>query len=136
MDQSLREVVRRRAENACEYCRIAQEATPLIAFHIEHIVSRQHGGSDDPAGLALACDRCNAYKGPNITSRAYTNVLDASRKVAVSQPTFSSLQSVHSHLWLADDAALYWARPVGCANQVFFRPREKEQLPNRPAPLA
>ena len=68
MDQSLREVVRRRAGNACEYCRIAQEATPLIAFHVEHIVSRQHGGSDDPAGLALACDRCNAYKGPNITS--------------------------------------------------------------------
>ena len=45
-----------------------QEATPLIAFHIEHIVSRQHGGKDDPAGLALACDRCNAYKGPNLTS--------------------------------------------------------------------
>jgi len=40
---------------------------PLIAFHVEHIVSRQHGGNDDPAGLALACDRCNAYKGPNIT---------------------------------------------------------------------
>jgi hypothetical protein len=68
MDQSLREVVRRRAGNACEYCQIPQEATPLIAFHVEHIVSRQHGGSDDPAGLALACDRCNAYKGPNITS--------------------------------------------------------------------
>ena len=45
-----------------------QDATPLIAFHVEHIVSRQHGGSDDPAGLALACDRCNAYKGPNLTS--------------------------------------------------------------------
>jgi hypothetical protein len=45
-----------------------QEATPLIAFHVEHIVSRQHGGSDDPSGLALACDRCNAYKGPNLTS--------------------------------------------------------------------
>jgi len=45
-----------------------QEATPLIPFHVEHIVSRQHGGSDDPGGLALACDRCNAYKGPNLTS--------------------------------------------------------------------
>ena len=31
-------------------------------------VSRQHGGTDDPGGLALACDRCNAYKGPNLTS--------------------------------------------------------------------
>src|SRR5258708_12105178 len=68
MDQSLREVVRIRAGNACEYCRIPQQATPLIAFHVEHIVSRQHGGSDDPGGLALACDRCNAYKGPNLTS--------------------------------------------------------------------
>jgi hypothetical protein len=68
VDQDLREVVRRRAGNLCEYCHIPQEATPLIAFHVEHIVSRQHGGSDDPAGLALACDRCNAYKGPNITS--------------------------------------------------------------------
>jgi hypothetical protein len=68
MDASLRELVRGRAGNACEYCRMPQQATPLIPFHIEHIVSRQHGGSDDPSGLALACDRCNAYNGPNLTS--------------------------------------------------------------------
>src|SRR5262249_25135698 len=58
----------RRAGNACEYCRIAQESTPLIPFHVEHIVPKQHGGFDDPDHLALACDRCNAYKGPNLTS--------------------------------------------------------------------
>ena len=48
-----------------------QAATPLIPFHVEPIVSKQHGGTDDPSGLALACDRCNrcnAYKGPNLTS--------------------------------------------------------------------
>lgn len=45
-----------------------QEATLLMAFDVEHIVSRQHGGTDDLEGLALACDRCNAYKGPNLTS--------------------------------------------------------------------
>jgi hypothetical protein len=45
-----------------------QAATPLIPFQVEHIVSKQHGGTDDPSGLALACDRCNAYKGPNLTS--------------------------------------------------------------------
>ena len=38
-----------------------QEATPLIPFHVEHIVSRQHGGTGDPSGLALACDRCNDH---------------------------------------------------------------------------
>src|SRR5438093_12560291 len=68
MDARTREFVRRRAANACEYCRIAQESTPLIPFHIEHIVPKQHGGTDDPDYLALACDRCNAYKGPNLTS--------------------------------------------------------------------
>jgi hypothetical protein len=68
MDQGLRGVVRRRAGDACEYGRLPQQGTPLIAFHIEHIVLRQHRGTDDPDGLALACDRCNAYKGPNLTS--------------------------------------------------------------------
>jgi len=68
MDRTLRELVRRRAGNACEYCRLPQDATPLISFHIEHIVSRQHGSTEAPDALALACDRCNAYKGPNLTS--------------------------------------------------------------------
>jgi hypothetical protein len=38
-----------------------------VAFHIEHIVAKQHGGSDDPSNLALACGRCNLHKGPNLT---------------------------------------------------------------------
>ena len=68
MDERTRELVRRRAGHACEYCRLPQQATPLIPFHVEHIVSRQHGGANDLDQLALACDRCNAYKGPNLTS--------------------------------------------------------------------
>lgn len=52
----------------CEYCRLPQSATPLIPFHVEHITAKQHGGGSDPSGLALACDRCNAYKGPNLSS--------------------------------------------------------------------
>ena len=68
MEPAIRELVRKRAGNACEYCGIPQQATPLISFHIEHVVARQHGGSDAQDMLALACDRCNAYKGPNLTS--------------------------------------------------------------------
>lgn len=47
-----------------------QEATPFIAFHIEHVIASQHldDGDDDPSGLAYACDRCNAFKGPNLSS--------------------------------------------------------------------
>jgi 5-methylcytosine-specific restriction endonuclease McrA len=68
LDQRVRELVRDRARSACEYCRIPQSATLLIPFHVEHIVPKQHGGSDEPEGLALACDRCNLHKGPNLSS--------------------------------------------------------------------
>jgi len=66
MDAATRALVRRRAGDRCEYCHIPQAATPLIPFHAEHIIARQHRKDDHPDGLALACDRCNAYKGPNI----------------------------------------------------------------------
>jgi hypothetical protein len=68
MDARTRQLVRLRAGDICEYCRIPQMATPVIPFHVEHVIAKQHGGTDDPRGLALACDRCNAFKGPNLTS--------------------------------------------------------------------
>jgi hypothetical protein len=39
----------------------------VATFHIEHIIPRQHGGTDDLANLALACYHCNHHKGPNLT---------------------------------------------------------------------
>ncbi len=67
MDAELRDLVWRRAGECCEYCRLPQEAVPLT-FHIEHIIARQHRGPTEANNLALACDRCNAYKGPNLSS--------------------------------------------------------------------
>jgi hypothetical protein len=69
MDASTRDLVRWRAGERCEYCRLQQEHSGLI-HHIEHIVARQHGGSDDPYNLALACHRSNLHKGPNLTGIA------------------------------------------------------------------
>jgi hypothetical protein len=66
MDAAAREFVRRRAGNRCEYCLLRQEQSGL-SHHVEHIIAKQHGGLDDPANLALACNRCNASKGPNLT---------------------------------------------------------------------
>jgi 5-methylcytosine-specific restriction endonuclease McrA len=68
MDAATRQFVRRRAVNRCEYCLIPQEATPFIPFHVEHVVPRQHLHDDRVENLALACDRCNAFKGTNLTS--------------------------------------------------------------------
>jgi hypothetical protein len=66
MDATLREFVRRRAGGRCEYCHPAQEFSEL-RFHVEHIMPRQHGGSDDDENLGLACPECNLVKGPNLT---------------------------------------------------------------------
>jgi hypothetical protein len=67
MEASIRYFVRQRAEDCCEYCRLPQRAVDA-RFHIEHIIALQHGGTDDPSNLALACDRCNLYKGTNLAS--------------------------------------------------------------------
>ena len=67
MPSYVRELVRTRAGDRCEYCHIPQSATPFTPFHIEHVIARQHLDDDTPANLALACDRCNAYKGPNLS---------------------------------------------------------------------
>ncbi|MDP8983196.1 MAG: HNH endonuclease [Acidobacteriota bacterium] len=66
MDTATRDLVRRRAAERCEYCQLHQGNSELV-HHVEHIVAKQHGGSDDPNNLALACHRCNLHKGPNLT---------------------------------------------------------------------
>jgi hypothetical protein len=66
MDAATRRLVRQRARERCEYCRLPQSAQPFVAFHVEHIVARQHGGTDDLENLCVACERCNAFKGPNL----------------------------------------------------------------------
>ena len=66
MDPALRELVRDRAGARCEYCHLPQQFSEL-QFHLEHIIPRQHGGSNNAENLALACPECNLLKGPNLT---------------------------------------------------------------------
>ena len=66
MDATTRDVVRRRADNRCEYCLLPQAYSELT-HHVEHVIAKQHGGSDDVDNLALPCHRCNLRKGPNLT---------------------------------------------------------------------
>ena len=63
----LRELVRQRAGDRCEYCHLPQEFSDLH-FHIEHVTPRQHGGTEAPDNLALACPECNFAKGPNLAA--------------------------------------------------------------------
>jgi len=67
MDERTKARVRERAGNRCEYCKLHQDDSPLAALHVEHILPRFHGGSDDLDNLALACIDCNLHKGTNLT---------------------------------------------------------------------
>jgi hypothetical protein len=85
MDARLRQLVRERAGHRCEYCRVPQ-AVLRFALQIEHIVARQHLGGNAEDNLALACDRCNLHKGPNLSgidpgSGELTRLFDPRRDV-------------------------------------------------------
>ncbi|MCL4298172.1 MAG: HNH endonuclease [Anaerolineae bacterium] len=64
---ALRQLVFERAEARCEYCLLPQS----IAAHKhepDHIIPKQHDGETHADNLALACVRCNRYKGYNVGS--------------------------------------------------------------------
>ena len=58
----LQRLVRERAEDLCEYCRLSQ-ARQVATFHIDHVIPRIEGGKTEPENLALACGSCSLRKG-------------------------------------------------------------------------
>lgn len=69
MKVSTRALVRARAEQRCEYCRLHERDLPLFSFHVDHILSKKHGGTDDPKLLAWSCHYCNLAKSSNLSGR-------------------------------------------------------------------
>jgi HNH endonuclease len=67
IDAATRRLVRERAGHRCEYCGVLQAQQSFPFFHVDHIIALQHGGTDDPANLALSCYHCNLHKGANLT---------------------------------------------------------------------
>ena len=65
MNKAIEQEVRRHAAERCEYCHLPQSLTRL-KFSIDHVQSKQHGGSNELENLALACGYCNRHKGPNV----------------------------------------------------------------------
>jgi hypothetical protein len=63
--KAVRQLVRNRAGNCCEYCRLPA-AAGTVPFHVDHINPLKHGGSDDSDNLCLACYKCNAHKGHDL----------------------------------------------------------------------
>ncbi|MEJ7708340.1 MAG: HNH endonuclease signature motif containing protein [Pyrinomonadaceae bacterium] len=56
-----------RAQGCCEYCLLHQDDTQF-AHQIDHLIAIKHGGQTDRDNLALACLKCNRYKGSDLTA--------------------------------------------------------------------
>jgi hypothetical protein len=69
MTRLFRQLVRERAGQRCEYCRLPDFAAPASTFHVEHVIARQHGGTDALENCCWSCHRCNLHKGPNLSGR-------------------------------------------------------------------
>ncbi|MEM7013549.1 MAG: HNH endonuclease signature motif containing protein [Verrucomicrobiota bacterium] len=54
-------LVRNRAEDRCQYCRMHQSLQGAT-FHIEHVIPVSAGGASDESNLVLACPSCNLHK--------------------------------------------------------------------------
>lgn len=64
---TLRREVGERAHSRCEYCGVPEDAR-LAPHEPDHVIGEQHGGATTLDNLALACFRCNRFKGPNIAT--------------------------------------------------------------------
>jgi HNH endonuclease len=67
MTPALRDQVRARAGDFCEYCRLPQECTTL-PHEADHIRSQKHRGPTTLDNLCWACARCNNFKGSDVSS--------------------------------------------------------------------
>ena len=66
MDPDLAQLVRRRAESCCEYCRLP-DGCLRFRHEMDHIIATKHRGSNDAGNRALACFECNHSKGACIS---------------------------------------------------------------------
>lgn len=62
ISNTTKKLVRKRAKYLCEYCHSSEEAGAAL-FEIDHITPQSFPNSTDEVNnLALACQRCNAYR--------------------------------------------------------------------------
>jgi hypothetical protein len=123
MDASTRKLVRERAADRCEYCGLRQSAFPALRFHVEHIRAHQHGGSDDPSNLALACGHCNRHKGPNLAG------IDP--ETGQMAPLFNPRQDDRSEHFAVRGIVIFGLTPVGRATVNVLAMNSQTQLENR-----
>ncbi|MBZ0293682.1 MAG: HNH endonuclease [Anaerolineae bacterium] len=118
-----RHLVRERAGNCCEYCRVSQTGR-LVGFQVDHIIAIKHDGTDTDDNLCLACYECNIYKGSNVAAldpltRDATKLYDPRQ------------QKWDGHFKLNSDATLTGLTPEGRATINVLRMNDEERVKQR-----
>ena len=118
-----RRLVRERAGNCCEYCRLSQTGQ-LVRFQIDHIIAIKHGGTDTDENLCLACYECNIYKGSNVAAldpltRDATKLYDPRQ------------QKWDDHFKISADATLSGLTAEGRATIIVLRMNDEERVKDR-----
>ena len=126
MPASLRRLVAERAGYCCEYCLLPQ-AMALHQHEPDHIVPRQHSGETHENNLALACLRCNRYKGPNVGS------FDPLTGVLV--PLFNPRTQPWSAHFEWDGATIRPLTPEGRVTVKILRFNDADRIAERQCPL-
>lgn len=63
--RELERVVKSRAGDRCEYCRMAQSLQGA-SFHLDQVIPRSRGGGGELENLAWACPGCNLHKADRV----------------------------------------------------------------------
>lgn len=69
--ETLRKAAAKNAGYRCEYCRLPSDDS-FYGFHVDHIISRKHGGHTTLDNLAYACPDCNRNKGTDLGTFLHT----------------------------------------------------------------
>lgn len=121
-------LVRQRAGNCCEYCRLA-EAGRLARFHIDHIIALKHDGTNADVNLCLACPKCNAHKGDNVAALDPLT-RDATRLYDPRQQLWDD------HFRLNSDATITGLTPEGRTTVAVLRFNDDKRVKHRLGEMA
>lgn len=117
MDEALKNLVRERAADRCEYCQIHQDQDCFYTFGVDHIIARQHRGATEhqprhwkrrrPTGrggatIAAASRGLRHFSRPILTSPAWRTRFDVrltfvGKLHLVRRPRFAKLCDVLFH---------------------------------------
>lgn len=114
LSETLRQAIRTRAGNRCEYCRCHQDYV-LGQLQIDHILPLAKGGPDRAENLCLACELCNQYK--------WTKIEGIDPQTNTPTPLFHPRQDRwRDHFtWSADGTEIIGLTPCGRATVIALR---------------